>query len=212
MPKETASFAPFEKEGVRGFLHMPASGPKRGLVLTHGAGGNCSSEPLVKVADAFQKAGLAVLRCDLPYRQLRPSGPPPPGKSAADRAGLKLALAALRAIVKGDVYLGGHSYGGRQASMLVAGEPALSAGLLLLAYPLHPPNKPEQMRTDHFPKLKTAAVFVHGTADPFASTEEMETALALIPAPTKLVEIDGAGHDLAKGRFDIDRVVAALLT
>jgi uncharacterized protein len=212
MPKETASFAPFEKEGVRGFLHMPAGGPKRGLVLTHGAGGNCSSEPLVKVADAFQKAGLAVLRCDLPYRQLRPSGPPPPGKSAADRAGLKLALAALRDIVKGDVYLGGHSYGGRQASMLVAGEPALSAGLLLLAYPLHPPNKPEQMRTDHFPKLKTAAVFVHGTADPFASTEEMETALALIPAPTKLVEIDGAGHDLAKGRFDIDRVVAALLT
>jgi uncharacterized protein len=212
MPKETASFAPFEKEGVRGFLHIPAGGPKRGLALTHGAGGNCSSEPLVKVADAFQKAGLAVLRCDLPYRQQRPSGPPPPGKSAADRAGLKLALAALRDIVKGDVYLGGHSYGGRQASMLVAGEPALSAGLLLLSYPLHPPNKPEQMRTDHFPKLKTPSVFVHGTADPFASTEEMEAALALIPAPTKLVEIDGAGHDLAKGRFDIDRVVAALLT
>ena len=94
------------------------------------------------------------------------------------------------------VFLGGHSYGGRQASMLVAEAPELVDGLLLLSYPLHPPKKPDELRTSHFSKLRTPAFFVHGTRDPFATTAEMNTALKLIPGPHAMIEMEGAGHDL----------------
>jgi predicted alpha/beta-hydrolase family hydrolase len=80
--------------------------------------------------------------------------------------------------------------------MLCASEPELVDGLLLLSYPLHPPRKPEQLRVKHLPELRVPALFVHGTRDPFGSVEEMEAAIALIPAKTKLLTVDGAGHDL----------------
>jgi predicted alpha/beta-hydrolase family hydrolase len=180
-------------------------------VLTHGAGGNCRSPLLVAVAKAFAQAGLAVLRCDLPFRQQRPSGPPHPSKAAADRAGILTAIQALREVCAGDIYLGGHSYGGRQASMLAAEDPAIAPALLLLSYPLHPPAKPEQLRTAHFAALRTRTVFVHGVTDPFGTIEEMQSALQAIPAGTTLLTIPKAGHDLRHGRFDLAPVVAALL-
>ena len=113
------------------------------------------------------------------------------------------------------IFLGGHSYGGRQSSMLCAElsekEPDLVPGLLLLSYPLHPPRKPEQQRTQHLPSLRTPSLFVHGTRDPFGSIAELEQALKMIPAKTKLLAVDGAGHDLGfKGkakREDLPRLV-----
>src|SRR5260221_3603172 len=125
---------PFETEGVRGFLHRPDPGAGGGVVLTHGAGGNCNAPLLVVAAEAFSAAGLDVLRIDLPFRQKRPSGPPSPSGAAADRAGLKSAVAALRAIVTGPITLGGQSYGGRPATMLAADEPLLVEALLLVSY------------------------------------------------------------------------------
>jgi predicted alpha/beta-hydrolase family hydrolase len=210
MAKEPAAFAPFAKPGVRGFLHLPPSGAKRAMVLTHGAGSNCTAPLLLKVANALVAAGFAVLRCDLAFRQERPKGPPHPSKAAADRAGLKAAVTALREAEGGDIYLGGHSYGGRQATVLAAEEPDLLRGLLLLSYPLHPPAKPERLRTQHLPNLRTPSVFVHGAADPFGSIEEMKRALALIPAPTTLKVIEGAAHDLKAGRFEMAGFLEAL--
>jgi predicted alpha/beta-hydrolase family hydrolase len=106
---------------VRGVLH-PADGAG-GLVLTHGAGGTKDVPLLVEVAEAFVARGVSVLRCDLPYRQARPHGPPSPAGAARDRAGLGAALAVLRERVTGRLFLGGHSYGGRMASMLLAEQP-----------------------------------------------------------------------------------------
>jgi hypothetical protein len=80
--------------------------------------------------------------------------------------------------------------------MLCAEEPNLVDGLLLLSYPLHPPRKPEQLRTQHLPNLRTPSLFVEGTRDPFGSIEEMETAMCLIPTRTQLLKIEGVGHDL----------------
>jgi predicted alpha/beta-hydrolase family hydrolase len=94
------------------------------------------------------------------------------------------------------MFLGGHSYGGRQASMLAAAEPGLVDRLLLLSYPLHPPKKPGELRTGHFPALQTPAMFVHGTRDGFGSVSEMAAALGLIRARTELVPIASAGHEL----------------
>ncbi|HEX5315550.1 MAG TPA: alpha/beta fold hydrolase [Candidatus Kapabacteria bacterium] len=181
---------------IRGFLHRPTNPNGSGLVLTHGAGVNCRSSLLIAMAEGFSDAGFIVLRCDLPFRQLRPFGPPHPGQAARDQEGLKRAVETLRKKVSGKVFLGGHSYGGRQATMLSADEPEVADGLLLLSYPLHPPRKPEQLRTQHFPKLQTKSLFIHGTRDPLGLIDEMEEALKLIPAEKLLVAINGAGHDL----------------
>jgi predicted alpha/beta-hydrolase family hydrolase len=198
---------------VRGLLHHPARPNGNGLVLTHGAGSNCQAPLLVALANTFTEAGFIVLRCDLPYRQDRPYGPPGPGDAKRDRAGLKNAAAVLKSMVAGRVFLGGHSYGGRQASMLCAEIPEEASGLLLLSYPLHPPRKPEQLRTQHFFNLQTPALFVEGTRDPFGSVAEIETALKLIPAKTQLMEVEGAGHDLGfKGKAKREELSARVLT
>jgi len=150
------------------------------------------------LAAAFSEQGVQVIRYDLPYRQERPHGPPRPGDAARDRQGLREQLLSLRAQNPDRLWLGGHSYGGRQASILAADEPSLADALLLLSYPLHPPNKPDQLRTAHLPKLQTPTLFVHGSRDPFGSLDELRGAIPLIPAPVKLLEIEGAGHDLGR--------------
>ncbi len=186
---------------VRGYLHTPETPNNDALILTHGAGSNAQAPLLIAVSEAFAAAGYTALRCDLPYRQSRSYGPPGPGDAARDRQGLKNAIAAMKKQVSGRIFLGGHSYGGRQSSMLCAEEPELVAGLVLLSYPLHPPRKPTQLRTQHLPNLRTPILFIQGTRDPFASIAELEQALKMIPAPTKLFTIEGAGHDLGfKGK------------
>jgi len=184
---------------VRGFLHRPSSATIGALVLTHGAGGNCTAPLLVALANAFAARGLAVLRCDLPYRQARRTGPPHPGTAARDRAGLIRAAHVLRRSFPGRLAVGGQSYGGRQATMAAAEEPQMADALLLLSYPLHPPGRADQLRTGHFPDLRTPALFAHGSMDPFGSLAELEAARRLIPVRTSLVAVDGAGHGLGKG-------------
>jgi predicted alpha/beta-hydrolase family hydrolase len=184
-----------ELPGIRGFLHGTSQNANSAFVLTHGAGANCNAPLLV----TFSKRGTAVLRCDLPFRQERPKGPPI--RSAdRDQAGLLHAARWLRARGFPTVYLGGHSYGGRMASMLAAQQPEVADGLLLLSYPLHPPGKPHQLRTAHFPELRTPALFVHGVRDEFATSEEMRAAMATIPARTQLLDIEAAGHELASAK------------
>ncbi len=210
-PGDPAGIVRFEQPGIRGFLHRPQGCAMGGLVLTHGAGGDCRAPLLIAAAAKFSSEGLLVLRCDLPFRQRRATGPPSLATAAADRDGLRLAVAAVRGLGSGDVFLGGVSYGGRQATMLAADEPELAAALLLFSYPLHPPGKPERLRAEHFARLRRPAVFVHGAGDPFGSIDELRRALALIPAPTELIPVAGAGHDLKRGRFDFAPVAAALL-
>src|SRR4051794_9801112 len=103
---------------IVGFLHEPERSAHAGLVLTHGAGANCNSALLVNVATLLAEAGWAVLRCDLPFRQKRRFGPPSPAQAAGDRDGLRAAIRELQSRIGAKVFLGGHSYGGRQASML----------------------------------------------------------------------------------------------
>jgi predicted alpha/beta-hydrolase family hydrolase len=181
---------------VRGFLHTPENANGNTMVLTHGAGGNCESKLLVAVSQAFSESGFLVLRINLPFRQQRPFGPPFPAAAARDREGLQRAVALINQNAKGKVFLGGHSSGGRQATILAAENPDLSDGLLLFSYPLHPPRKPQQLRTVHFPSLQTPALFVHGSRDPFGLLEEIRPALELIPARHDLLPVEGGGHDL----------------
>jgi uncharacterized protein len=203
---------------VRGVLHRGRPLSRDGLVLTHGAGSSAEAPLLVALAEAFAGRGLSVLRCDLPYRQARPTGPPRPGGSATDREGLRRAAAALGGLVAGRVSLGGQSYGGRQASLLAASEPSAARGLLLLAYPLNPPGGQAPPRSAHFSGIAAPTLFVHGSADPFGTPDEIRAAAAAISAPTAVLVVDGGGHDLLLGRRDptaraelADRIVSAFL-
>lgn len=202
MTRPDTAITVIESGLVRGYLHHPDGPIGDALVLTHGAGANADSPLLRAVANAFAESGVQVLRCDLPFRQKKPFGPPSPANANHDRQGLRAAIREMRVITPGRVFVSGHSYGGRQASILASEEPGLADALLLLSYPLHPPKKPANLRTAHFPALRTPAFFVQGTRDPFGSVEELSKALALIPAATRLVTIE-SGHDLLRGKFDV---------
>ena len=182
-----------------GFLHRPAGPVRDGIVLAHGAGSDCDAPLLVALATAFAERGVTALRFDLPFRQAKRRGPPSPVAAARDREGLREAVAALRRIAPRRRFAGGHSYGGRQASLTLAEDSAIAAGLLLLSYPLHPPGRPDRMRDGHLPSLRVPTMFVHGTRDPFGAVAEIETARALIPERTALLTVE-SGHDLGRAR------------
>lgn len=188
----------FDSGGVSGVLHTPDQANGDAFALTHGAGSNCNAPLLQVLSRALAAAGYTVLRYDLPFRRQRPKGPPFPAASARDREGVAQAVAAVRELAQGRIFAGGHSYGGRQTAMAAAEHAGLADALLLLSYPLHPPNRPDQRRTSFFPDLHTPALFVHGTADGFATLEELREAMELIPAHTELLAVAGAGHDLKR--------------
>lgn len=188
------------------------TGPDRptGLVvLAHGAGGDRNAPILVALAGSLTGIGLAVARIDLPYRQQRPKGPPSPSRAAVDREGIAAACTVLREQVPGPLILGGHSYGGRQASMLVAENPEFADGLLLTSYPLHPPGKPERMRTEHLPGITIPTVIVHGRSDAFGTSDEMAAAATLFGGPVHVVEVDKADHSLRPERSGVAALTAA---
>lgn len=197
-------------DGVAASIDRPA-GASRGLViLAHGAGSDRESVLLRTLSAALTARGLTVARIDLPYRQQRPKGPPSPSKAAADRDGICAAVAALRPLApSGPLIIGGQSYGGRQASMVVAEDPGLADGLLLTSYPLHPPGKPEKLRTEHLPDIVAPTVIVHGRSDAFATSDELAAAATLFAGPVHVVEVDKADHSLKPDRSGVGELTAA---
>ena len=191
-------------ESIAGIAHQPDGDPIGTVVLTHGAGGSRESPLLKKICDEWSSRGWLAVRYNLPYRRRRPKGPPS-GSAAGDRAGIVEAVTTVRRLVDGPVIAGGHSYGGRQTSMAVADGLAVDV-LSLFSYPLHPPGKPDQLRTEHLPRICAPTVFTHGTADPFGTLAELRAAATLIPAPVDIVEVTGARHDLGSKNLDVPRM------
>ncbi len=185
-----------------------------GMLLAPGAGSSSTHPALVAVEQAV--APLAVRRMDFPYRLA--------GRRAPDRA--PVLLAALRAAAEAlaaDVgaptsrlVLGGRSMGGRMCSMLAAGGPdsgeALPvAGLVLISYPLHPPGRPDKLRTEHLPRLGVPCLFLHGTKDAFGTPEELAAHSAVIPGPVTHVWIEGGTHELKRSDARVAEETAAWL-
>ena len=193
-------------EQIAGVAHQPDGAPKGVVALTHGAGGSRDSPLLQQVCEEWARRGWLAVRYNLPFRRRRPKGPPS-GSGTGDRAGIVEAITLCRDLVDGPLIAGGHSYGGRQTSMVVAAlDEAASnevAVLTLFSYPVHPPGKPERPRTEHLPDITVPTVFTHGTSDPFGTPAEVREAAALIAARTAVVEIAGARHDLASKRLDV---------
>lgn len=204
-------------DAIAGVAHTPDAAPKGTVLLTHGAGGNRDSPLLIRICDEWAGRGWLAIRYNLPYRRRRPKGPPS-GSAAIDQAGIAEAIGLARDLGHGPVLAGGHSYGGRMTSMVVAEGNTVAEGtavdaLTLFSYPLHPPGKPERARTEHLPSITVPTVFTHGTADPFGSIEELRAAAELLGGPSTIVEITKARHDLGSKTLDVPALaVDAALT
>jgi predicted alpha/beta-hydrolase family hydrolase len=174
------------------------------VLLAPGAGSSSTHHTLVALEEAL--APRPCVRIDFPYRL---AGRPFPDRAPVLVAAVVDAVGALCAshgLEPSQVLLGGRSMGGRMCSMAVAeGLPA--AGLVLVSYPLHPPKRPEQLRTAHFGAIGVPCLFVSGTRDGFATPDELTAATAAIPGPVTHRWIDGGRHELDR---DDDAVVAAV--
>jgi len=180
---------------VDAVVHRPErpSGPP--VLLVPGAGGSLDSEPLVALAELVAGCGHTVVRANLVHHQEQRRAP----RAETSVAGFRDVLAAARAAhsdaPQGPWVLGGRSYGGRVASLAVAGgTPA--AGLLLSGYPLHPPGKPDRLRVDHWPNVGVPCLFVQGDHDPMADLELLETSRRKLPRRSQVAIVPGGDHAL----------------
>lgn len=189
-----------------------SSGSRRaGLLLAPGAGADRNQSTLVSIDEAASALGFAVSRMDFPYRVA--------GRKAPDREPVLLASIAVEAaalcaasgVDPERLVLGGRSMGGRMCSMAVAdGLPAL--GLVLVSYPLHPPGRPDRLRTAHLDRLKVPCLFVSGTRDAFGSPAELEQATAVIPGPVTHVWVEGKDHGMRGCDAEVAGTVAGWLS
>ncbi|GAA3956780.1 alpha/beta family hydrolase [Gordonia caeni] len=199
-----------DRDGVVAEVSRPGGSSRALVILAHGAGSDRNSVLLRTLSEALVARGITVARIDLPYRQQRPKGPPSPSKAPADREGIRAAVAVLRPLApEGPLIIGGQSYGGRQASMAVAEDPDLADGLLLTSYPLHPPGKPDRLRTEHLPDIGVPTLIVHGRSDSFATSDELSAAAALVAGRVEIVEVDKADHGLKPERSGVGELTAA---
>jgi hypothetical protein len=176
------------------------------LLLAPGASAGRDQPSLVAIEAALAPSGVVVERMDFPYRLAGRRSPdkPPVLIDAVRRAAAGLATEA--GLSPDRVVLGGRSMGGRMCSMAVA-EGLTARGLILISYPLHPPGRPDRLRTEHLPQLTVPCCFVSGTRDAFATPDELRAATAAIPGPVHHEWVEGGDHGL-RGR---DAVVASLV-
>jgi predicted alpha/beta-hydrolase family hydrolase len=181
-----------------------------GLVITPGASAGRDHRGLVAVDDALTARGIAVERVEFPGQAAGKRRPDPPAVCLETVRGAAFDLARRLDVPIDRIAIGGRSFGGRMCSMAVA--EGLDAGaLILISYPLHPPGRPDRLRSDHFPALHVPCLFVSGRRDAFATLEELERESAAIPGPVTLVSVDG-DHSLRKREEDVAEIVASWVT
>jgi len=175
------------------------------VLLFPGAGSGRDHPALVAIERAL--APLPVVRADFPYRREGRKAPDRPPKLIACVRDEAAALAAKAAIDPAAVVLGGRSMGGRMCSMaVVEGLPA--GGLVLIAYPLHPPGRADKLRVDHFPAITVPCLFVSGTRDPFGAPDEMEAHTAAISGKVTHAWIEGGRHELKGADQEVAETVS----
>ena len=182
--------------------------PPAALLLTPGAGSDCDHPSLLAIEAAV--APMPVARVDFPYRRAGRKSPDRPERMVACVVEEAAALSHRTGTAPEQVVLGGRSMGGRMCSMAVT-EGLSAAGLVLISYPLHPPGRPERLRTEHFPAVRVPCLFVSGTRDAFATPDELEAASSAVGGPVTHVWVEGAGHDLRGADAAVAESVAAWL-
>jgi uncharacterized protein len=187
-------------------IYEPANGLQRAVfVCAHGAGGNMNDRATAAAARAMCEIGLGVVRFNFLYREKGKGGPDRMPKlidcftAVVEYARHELAPRAL--------FIGGRSMGGRAASMMAADGFAAN-GLLLLAYPLHPPGQTDKLRDEHLPSIRMPVLCFNGTRDTFCDPELMKATLRKVKTPWTMHWLDGADHGFhvpkRTGRTDAD--------
>ncbi len=172
------------------------------VLLTPGAGGDLDGDGLVALATVLAELGHTVVRANLPHNETRRRPP----KAERSTGAYRQLLAGVAARVDADRswIVGGKSYGGRVASMAVAGG-MTAAALLLYGYPLHPPGKPEQLRVGHWPAIAVPCLFLQGERDTFSSPELLAACVHKLPRRPAVVVVPGGDHSLhVTGRASAD--------
>ena len=146
---------------------------------------------VVATARALQERGISTVRFNFLYKEKKSSRPDPMPR-------LRDAFTAVVGRTREEIsprslIIGGRSMGGRAASMLAA-DGFDCAGLLLLAYPLHPPGKPEQLRDAHLPSIKVPVLCFNGTRDPFCTPSLMNSVLERVKTKWEMIWVEGADH------------------
>ncbi|HVA10349.1 MAG TPA: alpha/beta family hydrolase [Acidimicrobiales bacterium] len=194
-------------------VHLPSQSKPRarpaGLVLTPGASAGRDQSGLVAIDQAVSDIGLAVERVEFPGQAAGKRRPDPPELCITTVRVATAELADRLHVPTGLVAIGGRSMGGRMCSMAVA-EGLEVAALVLVSYPLHPPGRPEKLRTAHFPDLNVPCLFVSGRRDAFGTPAEFERETAAIPGPVTRVEVEG-DHSLRKQEPEVAAIVASWL-
>lgn len=161
------------------------------IILAHGAGSDMRSPLLSFVHEALATCGIACVKFNFPYREAARKLPDPPQRlERAWRSVIERVRGEMR---PADLVVGGHSMGGRIASMLAAhGEPV--AGLVLLGYPLQPAGRPDVLRSEHLPHIACPVLFVQGSRDRLCDLAPLRGVLTTLSAPTTLHVIEEADH------------------
>jgi predicted alpha/beta-hydrolase family hydrolase len=170
----------------------PAGSARAVFICAHGAGGQMDDRAILGVRDVFTPLGLGVVRFNFFYRARRSGRPDPMPKLLTC---FDAVIARVRQELAPKVLLiGGRSMGGRAASMLIADAPALADGLLLLAYPLHPPGHPEKQRVAHLPSIRVPVLCFNGTRDPFCDPPLMNRVVGTLGENWQMHWLEGADH------------------
>lgn len=173
-------------------IYDPAANGKGALfVFAHGAGGNMNDRAVVSTSRALNERGIATVRFNFLYKEKK-SGRPDPMPKLKDTFSAVVDRAKGE-IAPGTLIVGGRSMGGRAASMLAA-DGFDAAGLLLLAYPLHPPGKPDQLRDAHLPSIRMPVICFNGTRDPFCTPSLMEEVVKRVTTDWEMHWVEGADH------------------
>jgi hypothetical protein len=188
---------------------MPRRSRVAGLVVTPGASAGRDHSGLVAIETAATPLGIAVERVEFPGQAAGKRRTDPPAVCIATVRDAASALAERLGVPLRQIAVGGRSFGGRMCSMAVA-DGLETAALVLVSYPLHPPGKPDRLRTEHFPALKVPCLFVSGRRDAFATPDELKRETAAIPGDVTLAFVDG-DHSLRKSEGEAAAVVAAWL-
>jgi uncharacterized protein len=205
MPLRTNWTIPVGQESTSA-VQDPAIGPRKGVyVMAHGAGGNMNDKAMGAAATALRGIGLDVVRFNFLYKEKGVGGP--------DR--MPKLIDCFTAVVErvrselpgAPVYIGGRSMGGRAASMMAA-DGFDARGLLLLAYPLHPPGQHDRLRDEHLPSITMPVLCFNGTRDTFCEPALMTAALKKVKTRWTMHWIQDADHGFhvpkKSGRTDAD--------
>lgn len=161
------------------------------VVLGHGAGGDRHTPMLVDLAEALAASGRAALLYNFPYAERGARRPDPP--RVLESTACEAAEVAAARTGAASVVMGGRSMGGRIASQIVAGG-ASCVALVFLAYPLHPPGRPEKRREAHLPGIAAPMLFLQGTRDAFAREDLLHAMIDRLGHRSELHPVDGADH------------------